>query len=184
MKLIKYVTIFITLFYVSACAASSQKYLDCEWTIPSSFNQISQQYYHNDFDDANIEDWQPGSILFTSYNGTEQDNYQEIQDESQKDVLMLQHQSASHDKYLYVSIYLRESSFGRMLTQAGLWIIQHDKAISISGLNKKDAITLTSGCAEFSQIEKHYDVLEQVKNGFSEFLQTDHGMDVLVPKAE
>lgn len=179
MKASQSVFLLTALFIASACSAESEKHLGCDWVIPTEFHKVYEGYYSNLDEGVDLEKLQLGTISFIAYSPSKQDNHSD----TDNDMLELAHKSQPTDTYKYISLFVRSHRLGRTNMLAQLLIIKNDKAIQMIGLIKDDAITLTSGCAELSQVEQHYDVLEQVKNGFSDFLNSEHDMDVLVPQA-
>ncbi len=182
MKLVKSIAFLGLLFSASACQAKSQNYMDCEWSIPAGFHQNDEREYRNSVDEDDLENWTPAFIMFTTYTESELDHYQNVSKSEEGDVLLLAHTAQPGDRFNYVSSFVRRESFGTPFTVAVLRIIKDDKMVVFSGLSKEDAIAMTSGCAEFSKVEKHYDVRQQVENGFSDFLNSAHDMQVLVPE--
>ncbi|WP_213996488.1 hypothetical protein [Arsukibacterium sp.] len=182
MELIKSIAFLGLLVGAAACQAKSQNYMDCEWNIPAGFSKKAELHYRNSVDEDDLENWVPASIMFTSYTGPEREYFSNLSKSGDSEVLLLEHTSQPGDKYKYVSSFIRQESFGMPFTVAELNIIKDDKMLSMSGLTKADAITMTSGCAEFSKVEQHYDVLQQIEHGFSDFLKSEHGMQVLVPE--
>lgn len=181
MSLLKHLCVLSVLVFAAACQAQTRNYMGCDWTIPSGFSQKAEHEYSNSIDENNLENWQPASVMFTSYSGPQQQYYRNLAASEDTDVLLLEHTTQPTDSFKYVSSFVRQESFGIPFTVAELSIIKDDKMLVISGLSKADALALTSGCAEFSQVEQHYDVLQQVKNGQKDFLNSAHGMRVLVP---
>ena len=181
MSLLKHLCVLSVLVFAAACQAQTRNYMGCDWTIPSGFSQKAEHEYSNSIDENNLENWQPASVMFTAYSASQQQYYHDLNTAEDTEVLLLEHPSQSGDKFKYVSLFMRQESFGLPVTLAELSIIREDKVLVISGLSKADALALTSGCTEFSQIEQHYDVLQQVKNGYEDFLNGAHGMRVVVP---
>ncbi|WP_445771718.1 hypothetical protein [Rheinheimera sp.] len=181
MSLLKHLCVLSVLVFTAACQAKSHNYMGCDWTIPSGFNQKAEHEYSNSVDENDLENWLPASVMFTTYSGPQQEYYRNLAASGDTDVLLLEHSAQPTDSFKYVSSFVHEESFGTPFTVAELSIIKDDKMLVISGLSKADAIALTSGCAEFSQVEKHYEVLQQVKHGYKDFLNSAHGMRVLVP---
>jgi hypothetical protein len=179
MNFIKNITLLSVLICASACQAESKNYMGCEWSIPAGFSQKAELEYSNSVDEDDLENWVPSSIMFTTYSGSEQEYYRTLSKDS--DVLLIEHKAHPGDKFRYVSSFVREESFGMPFIVAQLRIIKDDKMLAMFGLSKTDALAMTSGCAEFSQVEQHYDILQQVTNGFADFLKSEHGMRVLVP---
>jgi hypothetical protein len=181
MSLLKHLCIFSVLAFAAACQAQNHNYMGCDWAIPSGFSQKAEHEYSNSVDENDLENWLPASVMFTTYSGPQQEYYRNLAASGDTDVLLLEHSAQPTDSFKYVSSFVRQESFDASLTVAELSIIKNDKMLVISGLTKADAIALTSGCAEFSQVEKHYDVLQQLKHGYQDFLNSAHGMRVLVP---
>ncbi|MCS4307492.1 hypothetical protein M2404_001826 [Rheinheimera pacifica] len=181
MSFLKSIALLGVLICASACQAKSQNYMDCDWSIPVGFNQKAELEYSNSVDEDDLENWGPAFIMFTTYSGSEQEHYRNLSKDDDSDVLLLEHISMPGDRFKYVSSFIRKESFGTPFIVAELSIIKDDKMLAMFGLSKTDALAMTSGCAEFSQVEQHYDVLQQVTNGFADFLKSEHGMRVLVP---
>ena len=181
MSFLKPLLLLSVLIFTAACQAQSHNYMGCDWTIPSGFSQKAEHEYSNSIDENDLENWQPASVMFTTYAGLQQEHYRNLAASGDTDVLLLEHTTQPTDSFKYVSSFVRKASFGIPFTVAELSIIKDDKMLVISGLSKADALALTSGCAEFSQVEQHYNVLQQVKNGHKDFLNSAHGMRVLVP---
>ncbi|MDP5142667.1 hypothetical protein ORJ00_07950 [Rheinheimera baltica] len=181
MNFVKPILFFSALIFTAACQAQSHNYMGCDWTIPSGFSQKAEHEYSNSVDASNLENWQPASVMFTTYAGPQQEYCRNLAASEDTDVLLLEHSAQPTYNFKYVSSFVRQESVGIPFTVAELSIIKDDKMLVISGLTKADAIALTSGCAEFSQVEQHYEVLQQVKNGYKDFLNSAHGMRVLVP---
>lgn len=181
MKLSRNIAILGLLFSAAACQAKSQNYMDCEWSIPEDFHQKAEWEYRNSVDEDDLENWTPAFIMFTTYTESELDHYQNVSKSKEGDVLLLAHTAQPGDRFKYVSSFVRKESFDMPFTVAELSIIKDDKVLVMSGLTKADALAMTSGCAEFSQVEQHYNVLQQIERGFSDFLESEHGMQVLVP---
>ena len=181
MSFLKPIFLLTVLVFTAACQANSHHYMGCDWIIPTSLKQKAEHEYSNSVDASDLANWQPASVMFTTYSGEQQEYYRDLAASGDTDVLLLEHTAQPTDSFKYVSSFVRQESFGTPFTLAELSIIKGDKVLVISGLSKADAITLTSGCAEFSQIEQHYDVLQQVKNGYEDFLNSAHGMRVVVP---
>ena len=181
MNLFKAFIVFSLLGCASACKAASQDYMGCDWRIPAGYDQIAEFEYSNRIDEDDLENWVPASIMFTTYSGSEQEYYRNISQNGDSDVLLLSHATQPGGGFQYISSFVREDSFDTTIMVATLRIIKDDKMLAMSGVSKDDAIAITSGCAEFSQIEKHYDVQQQVISGYADFLKSSHGMQVLVP---
>ena len=181
MNVLKPIFLCSVLIFTTACLANSHSYMGCDWTIPASMKQIAENEYSNSIDENDLENWQPASMMFTTYKGPQNDYYQELNKLGEDDILLLEHPNLSGDDFNYVSLFVHKESFGISFTLAQLSIIKDDKMLVTSGLSETDAITLISGCAALSQIELHYQILQQVKEGYQDFLKSDHGMRVLVP---
>ena len=181
MSFLKPLLLLSVLIFTAACQAQSHNYMGCDWAIPSGFSQKAEHEYSNSIDEDDLENWQPASVMFTTYSGLQQQYYHDLNAADDSEVLLLEHPAQSGDKFKYASLFVRQESFGIPFTVAELSIIKDDKMLVISGLSKTDALALISGCAEFSQIEQHYDVLQQVNNDYQSFLNSAHGMRVLVP---
>ncbi|MAD76341.1 MAG: hypothetical protein CML20_16400 [Rheinheimera sp.] len=181
MNLIKSIGLLSLLVCAAACQAKSQNYMDCEWSIPAGFNQKAEFEYSNSVDEDDLENWTPASIMFTHDSGTDVNHYLQLNSDADSEVLLVAHTAQPGDRFKYLSSYIRKESFGTPFIVAQLRIIKDDKMLALLGLSKADALAMTSGCAEFSQVEQHYNVLQQIEHGFSEFLKSEHGMQVLVP---
>lgn len=181
MSFLKPIFLLTVLVFTAACQAQSHSYMGCDWIIPASLKQKAEHEYSNSVDENDLENWQPASVMFTAYSGPQQEYYRNLNASGDSDVLLLEHPDQSGDKFKYVSFFARQESFGIAFTVAELSIIKDDKMLVISGLTQADATALTSGCADFAQVEQHYKVLQQVKNGYQDFLNSQHGMRVVVP---
>lgn len=181
MSFLKSLLLFSVLIFTAACQAQSHNYMGCDWAIPPGFSQKAEHEYSNSVDENDLENWLPASVVFTAYSAPQQQYYRNLASSGDTDVLLLEHPGQSGDKFKYVSLFVRKASFGIPFTVAELSIIKDEQMLVISGLAKADAIALTSGCAEFSQVEKHYEVQQQVEHGYKDFLNSAHGMRVLVP---
>ena len=181
MSFVKPIFLLTVLVFTAACRANSHHYMGCDWTIPASLKQKTEHEYSNSVDASDLANWQPASVMFTTYSGPQHKYYHDLAASGDTDVLLLAHTAQPTDSFKYVSSFVRKESFGIASIVAELSIIKDNKVLVISGLSKADAIALTSGCAEFSQIAQHYDVLQQVKNGYEDFLNSAHGMQVVVP---
>lgn len=181
MSFLKPVFLLIVLVFTAACQANSHHYMGCDWVIPTSLKQKAEHEYSNSVDASDLANWQPASVMFTTYSGEQQQYYRDLAASGNTDVLLLEHTAQPTDSFKYVSSFVRQESFGIPFMVAELSIIKDNKMLVMSGLAEDDAITLTNGCADSAQVQQHYEVLRQVKNSFQDFLNSQHGMRVVVP---
>ncbi|HEY9041382.1 MAG TPA: hypothetical protein VIN66_04315 [Rheinheimera sp.] len=166
---------------VSACgtSATNYPYLGCQWFIPAEFKKISDNEFRR-LPSANEPERSFSSVMFTSVTPQHLDTYVELEKLADTEVLVISHPATSDlsFKSLFVN---RKTRLGSTLKSDTLLVSKDGLAVSMLDVTPTDSLHMTSACVPAQVVEQHYAVQQQLEQGIKLFLETDHGLSILVP---
>ncbi|MBU1310292.1 MAG: hypothetical protein KKE30_12270 [Gammaproteobacteria bacterium] len=169
---------------LTACSsdATSHNFIGCNWHIPAGFEQLSDNEYRkipaNDDLTTSFS-----SVLFSPIVPEELTTLIEMDNMPDTEVLVISHPDDS--RYSYQSVFTnRKTRFGDSISSDTLRVSAKDQVVALIALTPTDSFHLTSSCVPPAVIEQHYAILEQLAQGIVAFLNTEHGLSVLVPQSE
>ena len=166
---------------ISACSTSATNYpyLGCQWFIPAEYKKISDSEYRK-LPSANEPERSFSSVMFSSVTPQHLDTYVGLEKLADTEVLVVSHPATSDlsFKSLFVN---RKTRLGSTLKSDTLLVSKDGLAVSMLDVSQADSFHLTSACVPAQVIEQHYAVQKQLTQGIKPFLETDHGLNILVP---
>ena len=168
---------------LSACSsgATSHNYLGCDWFIPTSYSQISD----NDYRKTSSKDGSNtsfSSVLFSEAETDELQTYIEMDQLNDTDVVVVAHPDGAN--YSYKTFFIqRQTRLGDTITNHIFTVTKDQSAVSMFSVPQADGLHITSACVPPTVMEQHYEVLAKLEQGIESFLKSDHGLKVLVPQA-
>ncbi|WP_040551342.1 hypothetical protein [Rheinheimera nanhaiensis] len=118
--------------------------------------------------------------MFTSVTPQHLDTYVELEKLADTEVLVVSHPATSNlsFKSLFVN---RKTRLGSTLKSDTLLVSKDGLAVSMLDVASTDSFHMTSACVPAQVVEQHYAVQQQLAQGIKPFLETDHGLNILVP---
>ncbi len=173
----------LLIFVAYSANTTTYNYLGCNWFLPTSYSQIADNNYRRNIGlvDINV----PFSSVLFSEAGSEDElqNYIEMDQSTDSEVVIVVypgHGTQSYKTYYYK----RHSRLGFTITTNSFEITQEGLAVSMFSVPEADGFHMTSACLPPAVIEQHYEVLAKLEQGIEPFLNSDHGLKVLVPKSD
>lgn len=166
---------------ISACSTSATNYpyLGCQWFIPAEYKKISDNEYRR-LPSASEPERSFSSVMFTSVTPQHLDTYVELEKLADTEVMVVSHPAISDlsFKSLFVN---RKTRLGSTLKSDTLLVSKDGLAVSMLDVTPTDSFHMTSACVPAQIVEQHYAVQQQLEQGIKSFLETDHGLNILVP---
>ncbi|MAD76342.1 MAG: hypothetical protein CML20_16405 [Rheinheimera sp.] len=162
--------------------AASHNYLGCNWFIPTSYSQIADNDYRktSSTDGSNTPF---SSVLFSDAETDELQTYIEMDQLSDTDVVVVAHPEDAN--YSYKTFFIqRKTRLGDSISNHIFTITKDQSAVSMFSVPQADGLHMTSACVPPTVMEQHYEVLEKLEQGIELFLNSDHGLKVLVTKSD
>lgn len=169
------------LLFVSACStsATSYTYIGCTWFIPTEYSKIADNEYRK-LPTSNDLSKSFSSVMFSTMSPDNLATYIEMDRQPETEVLAFSH--ADGGGLSYQSLFVnRQNRLGDMLSSDILLVSRDDLVVSMLDVSQADSFHLTSACVPAQVIEQHYAVQKQLTQGIKPFLETDHGLNILVP---
>ena len=166
---------------VSACSTSATNYpyLGCQWFIPAGYKKISDNEYRKQ-PSATEPERSFSAVMFTSVTPQHLDTYVELEKLADTEVLVVSHPATSDlsFKSLFVN---RKTRLGGTVKSDTLLVAKDGLAVSMLDVTPTDSLHMTSACVPAQVVEQHYAVQKQLVQGIKPFLETEHGLSILVP---
>lgn len=85
----------------------------------------------------------------------------------------------------YKSLFIeRKTRFGDTLSSDILLVAKNDQVVSMLDVSQADSLHTTSACIQPNVVEQHHLVKKELEQGIKHFLETDHGLNIVVPELD